>query len=65
MKLRIEVVGHETAWVAIAERLVRPFGAVPFDPLRNGGAGFGEVAEVALPFTLFERCKLSVRQSMR
>jgi hypothetical protein len=31
---------------AIAESLVGPFGVVPFDPLSNGGAGFGEAGEV-------------------
>src|ERR1700691_5277196 len=38
---------------AIAEGLVRPFGVIPFDPLSNGGAGFGEAGEVMLPDTLF------------
>ena len=35
-----------------------PFGVVPFDPLSNGGAGFGEAGEVMLPDTLlFEATK--------
>ena len=32
--------------------MVRSLGVVPLDPLSNGSAGFGEVAEVVLPNTL-------------
>ena len=31
---------------------MRSLGVVPLDPLSNGSAGFGEVAEVVLPNTL-------------
>ena len=35
-----------------------PFGVVPLDPLSNGGASFGEAAEVVLPDALlFETAK--------
>ena len=30
-----------------------PFGVVPFDPVSNGSAGFGEAGEVMLPDALF------------
>jgi hypothetical protein len=36
----------------IAELLVWPLGVVPFNPRGNGSSGFGEVAEVTLPYTL-------------
>ena len=37
---------------------MRPFGVVPFDPVSNSGAGFGEAGEVMLPDTLlFEATK--------
>src|SRR6516162_1986616 len=39
-------------WTAIAEGLVWPFGVVPLNPMSNGSASFGEVAEVMLPDTL-------------
>src|SRR5271156_5994905 len=32
---------------------MRPFGVIPFDPLSNGGAGFGEAGEVMLPDAFF------------
>jgi hypothetical protein len=32
---------------------MRPLGVIPFNPLSNGGAGFGEADEVMLPDTLF------------
>ena len=39
-----------------------PFGVIPFDPVSNSGAGFGEAGEVMLPDTLFfEAAKRSVR----
>ena len=43
---------------AIAERLMGPLGAVPVNPVSNGGAGFGEATEVGRPDAfLFETTK--------
>ena len=37
----------------MAECLMGPLGVVPVNPLGNGSSGFGEVAEVVLPDTVF------------
>jgi hypothetical protein len=49
----LELSRAEFSPAAIAEQLVRPSGVIPFDPLTDSGARFGEIAEVMLPDRLF------------